>query len=155
MTKLTRFALYLVLGLLLAACGSANDPRSVAEGFWQAMMERDIEKARGYTTAESGKTLKLRDNGEGDVNVAVGEMTEKESEVTFATTMTSTVDGQEQKIPLETILVREDGTWKVDANRTMFSIFGGAVGQMMGAMKKGFQDMGRAMQRGLEERQSR
>ena len=40
--------------------------------------------------------------------------------------------------------VLEDGEWKVDLTQTMFSMLGGAMGQMM-------EDMGQAMQQGMEE----
>ena len=60
------------------------------------------------------------------------------------------------------ILVKEEGQWKVDAEQTMMSMFGGAMGEMMKGLgkaleegfKKGFEEMGKSiaggMQKGLE-----
>ena len=64
--------------------------------------------------------------------------------------MKQTDDGEEQSIPLQTILVQEDGVWKVDAERTMFSILGGAMGQMMDSLKQGIEDIGEAFKNGMQ-----
>ena len=68
----------------------------------------------------------------------------------------------EFQVQMQTILVKEDGQWKVDADQTMMSMFGGAMGEMMKGLgktleegfKKGFEEMGKSvaggMQKGLE-----
>lgn len=141
--------LWLVLVLTMTGCSAGSDPRAAAEGFWDAMANRDIETARSYTTRASGDSLSINNN-EGELQVMFGEMTEQEGVVSIATTMTQSTDGKDQTIPMQTVLVQEDNAWKVDAERTMFSVLGGAMGQMMDAMKEGMEDMGKAFQEGMQ-----
>ena len=144
-------SVWLVFFLVLTSCSVGNDPQSVAEKFWDAMANRDIETARSYATRASRESLSVDKDKEGDVQVTFGEMTEKEGEVSIATTMKQSDGGKEQSIPMQTILVQEEGAWKVDAERTMFSILGGAMGQMMDSLKQGVEDFGKAFRDGMQK----
>jgi len=145
--------LWLIFVMVLTGCSAANDPQAVAEKFWNAMANRDIETARSHATRASRESLNIDEDNEGEIQVTFGEMTEQEGEVSIATTMTQSADGKEQRLPMQTVLVREDDAWKVDASRTMFSALGGAMGQMMDAMKQGMQDLGKAFQDGMKNSQ--
>jgi len=52
---------------------------------------------------------------------------------------------------MTTILIQQEGAWKVDVNKTMMSIFGGAMGEMMDQMGEAMQEMGESMAEGMQE----
>ena len=141
---------WLVFMLVLTSCSLGNDPQSVARKFWDAMANRDIETARSYVTRASRESLSIDQDEAADLQITLGEMTRTEGEVRISTIMKQTSDAKEQGIPLQTILVQEDGAWKVDAERTMFSILGGAMGQMMDSLKQGIEDIGEAFKNGMQ-----
>jgi len=65
----------------------------------------------------------------------------------------------EFQVQMQTILVKKDGQWKVDADQTMMSMLGGAMGEMMKGLgktleegfKKGFEEMGKSMTEGMQK----
>jgi len=56
----------------------------------------------------------------------------------------------QRRLLLTTVLVQQEGTWKVDVNKTMMSIFGGAMGEMMEQMGEAMQEMGESMAEGMQ-----
>ena len=46
----------------------------------------------------------------------------------------------EFQVQMQTILVKEEGQWKVDAEQTMMSMFGGAMGEMMKGLGKALEE---------------
>ena len=137
---------------LLAACGS-NDPASVADKFWDAMQDRNVDEARKYMTRNSANNLQIKDSDE-KYDIHLGKVSENDDTVSIATTLKKE-DDRDTAIELNTIVVKEDGQWKVDYNQTMLSMFGGAMQQMMQglgkAMQQGSKDMSKAMQESMEQ----
>ncbi len=70
-------------------------------------------------------------------------------------TMHSSSSEMDHNIPMKTFLIKEDGKWKVEAQKTMMSMFGGAMSEVMeglgDAMKDSMKEMGRAMAEGMKE----
>lgn len=58
---------------------------------------------------------------------------------------------QEQSVPTDTILVKEDGVWKVDWARTSAAMYGSMVGEMMKGMEKAMTGMGEEMGKAMEK----
>ena len=148
----------LCFGVLVAAGCSKDSPMDVAEGFWIAMADRDLETARSFVTKETANSMTLNNNaGNGDFTVKFGDVTEEVSYTAVETIMLPSDGEVEMEISLRTIVVEEEGKWKVDANRTMMSMFGGAMGEMMQqlgeVMKDGMEDFGKGMQDGMEQLQ--
>ena len=141
---------------LTVGCTSTDSPEDVAKKFWTALEDRDVDKARKYATKESAGSLRANENKNGgDIEITFGEVTTKDNEAIVETTMRSSNGGKEIQIPMKTILVREDGEWKVEAQHTMLSMFGGAMGEIMQglgkAMKESMKEMGKAMAEGMKE----
>ncbi len=146
----------LCFGVLVTAGCSKDSPVEVAEGFWIAMADRDVETARSFVTKETANSITLNNNaGNGDFTVKFGDVTEEVSYTAVETIMRPSGGEAEMEISLRTIVVKEEGKWKVDANRTMMSMFGGAMGEMMqqlgDAMKDGMEEFGKGMQEGMEQ----
>jgi hypothetical protein len=150
------FPLFVIALTSLVACGSRGDePEDVARQFWSAMEARDIEKARSCATEETAGSLTINEEaGDEDVEIVFGDVTFEDGRAQVKTTMVTSHEGTEIKIPMQTVLVEENGAWKVDVDQTMMSLFGGAMGAMMQgmgeAMQKGMEDMGNAMTDAME-----
>jgi len=145
-----------VIVLFSLGCSSSNEAISVAKKFWKAMEDRDLAKAKYYATKATASSLNINENEEDkDVEIIFGEVTKEDGKTLVVTTMRTTQDEKTMDIPMKTVLVKEDGEWRVDVDQTMMSLFGGAMGAMMETMKEGFEDMGKAMaeemQAGFEE----
>ncbi len=158
MKNLMKLVLILITATVFTACGGSDDPKSVADAYWSALAERDVEKARSYVTKESAQSVSIDEKQDADeiLETSFGEQTEENGLVTIPTTLTVTqANGEQQTFSMSTILIQEDGAWKVDAQKTMFSMFGGAMKKMMEgmgeAMKQGMEGMGKAMQESMKE----
>jgi hypothetical protein len=148
MRKVTAAILFALLVPLSFGCGNGEDESLVvAKAFWKAMENRDLVTARSYCTPETANSLQIdKDKKDQDVDISFGRVEIEDGEAHVKTTMVGTNDdGSIMSIPLETILVERDGEWRVDANQTMMSILGGAMGAMMESMKDGMEEMGKAM----------
>ncbi len=147
----------MVIALFLTAgCTRSDSPEGVADKFWGALIDRDIDKARSYATENSAASLQEnKNNADGEAEITFGEVKTENGKSTIETTMHSSTGEMELNIPMKTFLVQEDGEWKVDANQTMMSMFGGAMGELMegfgDAMKDSMREMGKAMGEGMRE----
>lgn len=118
--------------------------RNIAAGFWDALMANDLEAAKSFATKSSGANLKLNDSIDNSNNQATfGDIIINDNKATIETILNTQKDGSQISIPLQTILVKENYQWKVDADQTMMSVFGGAMGELM-------KDLGEAMKNGME-----
>jgi hypothetical protein len=142
---------------------NVEDQLAVAKGFWDAMNAKDIHAVRLYATKESADKLQIKDkDATANCKVTFGNIKIEDNKTTIDTTMQTNDGTTEFQVQMQTILTKEEGQWKVDAEQTMMSMFGGAMGEMMKGLgkaleegfKKGFEEMGKSiaggMQKGLE-----
>lgn len=145
-----------VIGILIAllpSCGGGS-AIDVAEKFWDALNDGDLEKARKYCTEESAASLTMNNNGgDAGVDVKFGATTVEGERTIIETQMVASMGDVKQDVALKTILVREDGEWRVDVMNTMMSMFGGAMQEMMDGltetMTDAMENMGTAMMEGM------
>jgi hypothetical protein len=146
------------LAVFLVAC-SGGGAEDVAGKFWKALGDRDLEKARSYATRATAESLTMNNNnGDGEMDVEFGETRVEGGRTIIDTRMVAEMGEAKQTIELKTILVQEDGEWRVDVASTMMSMFGGAMGEMMQGMTDAMTDamgemvegMGKAMAEGME-----
>lgn len=145
-----------LLTVIVTACSS--DPAAVAEAFWQAGQDGDIERARSYVSASS--SAKMNDGSRSTLeDVWVGESTVDGDGAMVETRVTAGADAESRQIHFNTIMVRESGDWKVDLDATsqemMKEILGvtmGEFGEQMGeAMKGAMKGMAEGMAEGMEK----
>lgn len=142
---------------------NADSQMAVAKGFWDAMNAKDIQAARSFVTKGSADKLHIKEeDAAANCKVDFGDIKIEDNKTTIETTMQTYDGATEFQVQMQTILIKEDGQWKVDAEQTMMSMFGGAMGEMMKGLgkaleegfKKGFEEMGKSMaedmQKGLE-----
>ena len=142
---------------------NADSQMAVAKGFWDAMNAKDIQAARSFVTKGSADKLHIKEEDTtATCKVTFGDIKIEDNKTTIETTMQTNDGTTEFQVQMQTIIVKEEGQWKVDAEQTMMSMFGGAMGEMMKGLgkaleegfKKGFEEMGKSMagsmQKGLE-----
>jgi hypothetical protein len=160
--RTTALAIVLTLLLvLLTGCSGGSDTAIVVAGkFWDALEDRDLDKAKSYCTKETAESLTLNEDNDGqDVSVEFGDVDIAQECAQIQTILHSSSGGIENKVELTTVLVREDHRWKVDVSQTMMSMFGGAMGEMMESMSETMEDamdemskkMTEEMQKSMEE----
>src|SRR3990172_2931885 len=138
----------------------AEDQLAAAKGFWDAMNAKDIQAIRLYVTKESADKLQIKEKDTpGYCEATFGNIKIEDDKTIIDTTMHTNEWTTEFQVQMQTILVKEDGQWKVDANQTMMSMLGGAMGEMMNGLgkaleegfKKGFEEMGKSMAEGMQK----
>ena len=145
-------SLPLLFVLATGGCGAAGGPESVARNFWDAIMAGDKDTAKKYATKNSMAEMELEPQQAGEErDVKFGKAVESADQVSVPTTLVTTANGQEQKVPLNTILIKEDGDWKVDWNQTLASMLGGMMGEMMKGMSEAMEGMAEEMGKSFEE----
>lgn len=110
--------------------GHTEDPLAVARGFWDAMNASDIQTAGLYVTKEGRDTLQKKDtDATANRKVTFGEVRTEGNKTSIETTIQPYPEATEPDIRMQTVLVKEDGQWAVDAGRTMASMPGGVMGE--------------------------
>ena len=139
---------------------NVEDQLAVAKGFWDAMNAKDIQAVRVYVTKESADKLQIKEkDAAASCKVTFGDIKIEDNKTTIETTMQTNDGTTEFQVQMQTILIKEEGQWKVDAEQTMMSMFGGAMGEMMKGLgkaleegfKKGFEEMSKSMAGGMQK----
>jgi hypothetical protein len=153
----SRITYLLTATLCAAACGAADGPDVVAEAFWRASKEGDAELAKTYMAEGGSASINDDRNGSSIGDYSLGETAIDGQRATVETTITSSGE-QEMVIDFTTVLVQQDGSWKVDLDQTtdamMQSLLGttmsGMAEQMGEAMGEAMKGMAEGMAEGLQ-----
>ena len=130
-SKVSVVFIIILFTFTIGCSGGKKDAVTVARDFWNALQERDLEKARSYATKETAGSLKLNEDAEDqEVDIAFGEAVEEDGYTKIETTIQTTTEESETSVVLVTVLIQEEGEWKVDVNQTMMSMFGGAMEEL-------------------------
>lgn len=129
--------------ILLSACQTGKPPEEVARLFWNALAQGQLEQAKSYTTRQSKHLVGLDDIDKLSP-VTTGEAVEDENNDSRVPT---TIVRHQQRVAFETVLQREDDTWKIDYLRTQLNI----TIVPLGDMAKSLTEMGGAFAKELEQ----
>lgn len=156
---------------LLSACTPPmpNTPMTVAQAFWTATLEGDVESAKQFLTPESRVHFKIILQSDKDF-VELGEQSITTTRAEILTQLTQHRGNQAHKTAMRTILLNQGGQWLVDFDQTRDSMLGSELQstldhfsrtlretidkgmQVMGeSVKEEIEEMDRAMQETLEE----
>lgn len=107
-----QFLLLLCLPVLLIACSSNNNPRSVAESFSQEVAKGNYDKATKYCTADAAAVLKMIiDNAPEQLNSARYQFKYKSENIEEDKATVFYQDGNQESRSINLILV--EGKWKI------------------------------------------
>ncbi len=118
-TVIMLLALALAAALVCVGCGgngaSSDSPEQVAEKLWQATIEEDADAAWELITADSqesiGKDELVAGASESIGSYAIGEATVSGDDARVETTLV--LKGLDYELVFDTVLLKEDGAWKV------------------------------------------
>jgi hypothetical protein len=109
----------------------SQNARSVAEDFWQAVFDKDMEKAKELVTWESADYLKYIASNRVDAQrFETGEVKITDDMAEVATILYAGQDGLMQ-VPARTVLLKVNDHWRVDVQRTMGSMVSGTMGAVV------------------------
>jgi len=146
MTNFKQALILLLTGFALAACTQpADDPKTVADKYWQLMQGGNTVAAEKLVSNESRRALqehsKRLDN---NTQIGSGKAT------TIVTTTITTIDPDSnfrQTQTFNTVLVLQEGKWKVDASQSQIPP---APGEKEKQMKKLADELSKSMQENVE-----
>ena len=142
---------WLLIGLIpmilfIVACNAKDEtPESVAAEFWQAVIDKDMEKAKNLATWDSVDYLKYIRSGQlKPERYELGETMKGDRSAVIETMLYSQQHGQASiKIPGRTALVSTEHGWRVDLKQTIGSTLKETVGTV-------FDQLNNLMQEGLK-----
>ena len=106
--------------MLVSACmHQAENPRDVAARYWQALQTGDSEAARSLVSTGSQQAFDDYMALPADRKTAIGEVSLGTEQTTVITIVYPDSSTQDEFETFDTVLVMEDGEWKVDAGRTV------------------------------------
>jgi hypothetical protein len=147
------------LALLIAAGCGGEGPDEVAERFWIAAQEKDMAAVEAVSTQSETTSLDF-DNEDSEIRSFLLQDAEvDEDEATVDTRVVGTSNGRLLELSFQTVLVREDGAWLVEVERTgsqmMAAVFGSSLQElgeaMTDGMQKAMQEMAEGMAEGMQQ----
>lgn len=111
------------MSLVLTACG--NGPKSVAQQYWQGIIDRDESAVAAASSQRSRQELWQTVAPEQNMQVRFGETVIEDDIATVVTDITWADKDRDQPVELHllTMLVKEDEQWKVNTARTRQQFF--------------------------------
>jgi hypothetical protein len=103
---------------LLAGCSNPETPQEVAAAFWQAMAENDAGDVMEYSTLAESAAFDGYKRSWTDAVPSFGRVVIEEREATIVTRLPAEAGTEGERLELVTYLVRFQGQWLVDYDRT-------------------------------------
>ena len=122
-------------------------PDQVTKSFWQALLVEDLQTAKKYATEESQERIELPDASWKNATVRIGEIRISDQNATVETVIFLQSKTELPPFSLLTYLIKEQGAWKVDFNRTRHSFPGG----IFEGLFKSLQNLGETFSKELEK----
>ncbi len=152
--KISKIMVLVMAVALIAGCGRFNfgskggDPKAVAEKFWNAAKSGKADDVKDLVTKASFNGMKDKK----DAGSAKGEYTLGDAKIDGEkATIPTTMKDQGFTMKMQTVLVKEDGSWKVDVDQTMMSALAGAFESLGSAMGEGMKGMGEGLGKAVGE----
>ena len=115
-----KFLFVLSASVFLTACmHQADDPRKVAEQYWRSLKNGDTTIARTMVSKSSQQAYDDYLVLPPDEKILIGDVTLGAEQTTITTTLAADAKNPEDQVSFDTVLVMEDGQWKIDANQTI------------------------------------
>jgi len=113
-----RGLLIAVVALVLAGCSKPETPQEVAAAFWQAMADSDASDVVKFSTIDDAGDFDGYQRSWANAVPSFGRVVIDESEATIVTRLPVEERSGGERMELTTYLVREQGQWLVDYQRT-------------------------------------
>jgi len=150
------FSITLII-LGLTACSSSDSPDSISADFWEAVQNRDMEKAKQLSTWDTVEYLKiLKAKNFHPERFELGEKMMGETRAEIDTVLFTTKQGKSGiKVPGVTVLLKTEQGWRVDVKKTLGSVIKYSVNNMFdqlnGLMKEGINEIDKTLSESINE----
>jgi len=147
-------------GILVSCSGASDEAHDVADMFWEASRVGDTELVRSLVASGSQAKVNEPENRDAPFgDYALGDVSIEDGVAAVETTVEGIEGSTTREVEFNTFLIQEDGTWKVDLDRTtndmmrvMLGVTMEQLGEMMGeAMGKAMEGMVEGMAEGMKE----
>jgi hypothetical protein len=110
----------LIATLVLAACmHQPDDPRKVAEQYWRSMQQGDTAAARTLVSSTSQQNFDRYLALPADQRLPIGAFELGTVQSAIVTVIYADPNAKDNQDTFDTVMVLEDGAWKVDATQTV------------------------------------
>ena len=136
---------------VLIACGVDPETYRVldtAEGFWDASQNGEVDVAQSYVAEGAMASLERREDGSAPFEeYSLGKVEVDGNSATVETHIKGINGPAAVEAEFQTVLVRDNGIWWIDLDRTTGGILESIMGETMAAMGEAMEEaMGEAMQ---------
>lgn len=142
---------YLIIPLLLvfffvSGCDGEKSAKDVANDFWQAVIDNDMESAKQFATWDTVEYLKyLSSTKTHPERFELGEEMLGEKTAEISVILHTKATGKESvRIPGKTILVKTEEGWRVDVKKSLGTVVKQTVNNV-------FDQLNNMMQQGIKE----
>jgi hypothetical protein len=156
--RLTLFPLFILI-LWLAGCNSSpmDTPESAAKHFWQAIIDKDMEKAKNLATWDTVDYLKYLNNSKmHPERFDLGEKMEGDKTAEISVILHTKSAGEESiRVPGRTILIKTEHGWRIDVKKSLGSVIKQSVNnvfdQLNNMMQKGINELDKSFSDSMDE----
>ena len=135
----------------------ADEPRDVAGRYWQALKNGDNTTARSLVSTDSQEAFDAYIAKPADEKTAIGEVNLGTEQTTIITIVYPEGGSPDKFDTFDTVLILEDGQWKIDAERTIVPRpapsdreLDELADQLSDSMQENIDSMEEAMEQGLK-----
>ena len=139
---------FVLAGLLttLTSCMGPDTPQDVNQAFWQAVTENQADDAVKYSTLTEPRYYDSFSKNWQGYQLSMGKVVIDKNQASIATKFTSPPNSGLQDRSFTTYMVKQQGEWKVDYERTKHSIHGGSIGGLFNALSKLGKDLNNSLE---------
>lgn len=152
MIKALSVSLLIAASILFTGCSNEPTAADIAQGFWDAVVANDQEQMKALSAKGTLPNPTLLDNSENSVvSVLIGDTIEDGQGTRVATTLIGKKDEQgiATELAVNTVMVKENEAWKVDAQRTIDNLLAKSINAMMMNMSENFENIGEQLSQSL------
>ncbi|WP_226664640.1 nuclear transport factor 2 family protein [Microbulbifer aggregans] len=119
------------LAVLLSACSGPETPQQVTETFWEAAINDDTSGVVHYSTLGAAEDYDAFSTDWQNYRPQWGRVVIDGDQASVVSRLTGFEENGPRRRKFTTYLVRQDGEWLVDYERTAMSINGGVFGSLL------------------------
>lgn len=132
----TRWFVILVLPLLLSACFGPKTPQEVTQAFWKAVLNNDAKDVVQFSTLANTKNYDAFSKKWTDFHAEWGRVVIEQKQASVVSNLIAPANSDQEDRKFITYLVKQNGKWMVDYNRTKLSVNGGVLGDLFGQLNQ-------------------
>lgn len=119
--------------LFFSGCQTGKSPEEVTNLFWQELAQGQVENAKKHVTQDSQHLVNLQDiETHSTIKIGVAVIEESDADATVETTITR----NKRQVTFNTVLLKENDSWKVDYLQTQMNISMIPFGEVAKSLQK-------------------